>query len=154
MDFFSTAWSYLTGKSIGASLAKTALLGYASRLLYKSTESTSTGKDEIVDKGVRIQLEPSTDNRLPVLYGEAYFGGYITDVQLAADYKKMTYCLTLAELTGNKLSTSGATGYSWQNVYVNGNRVVFKADGFTVDYTVDSSGNQDISLRDLINIYV
>ena len=154
MDFFSTAWSYLTGKSIGASLVKTALLGYASRLLYKSTESASTGKEEIVDKGVRIQLDPSTDNRIPVLYGEAYFGGYITDVKLAADYKKITFCLTLAELTGNKLSTNAATVYSWQNVYLNGNRVVFKADGFTVDYTVDSSGNQDVSLRDLIKVYV
>jgi hypothetical protein len=152
MDFFKTAWSWLSGKSIGASLAKTALLGYAARLLYKSTES-STGSKEIVDKGVRIQLEPSTDNRIPVLYGQAYFGGYITDVQLAGDYKKMTYCLTLAELTGTKLSTSGATSYTWQNVYINGNRVIFKTDGVTVNYTVDSSGNQDISLRDLVKVY-
>jgi hypothetical protein len=153
MDFFSTAWSWITGKTLGPTLVKTALLGYASRLLYKSTESASTGDKEIVDKGVRIQVEPSTDNRIPILYGEAYFGGYITDVQLAADYKKMTYCLTLAELTGTKLSTSGATSYSWQGVYINGNRVIFKTDGVTVNYTVDSTGNQDISLRDLVKVY-
>lgn len=153
MDFFSTAWSWFKGSSVTSSLAKTALLGYASRLLNKTTEPTTAGGNEIVDKGVRLQLNPSTENEIPVLYGEAYFGGYITDAQLSTDYKKMTYCLTLAELTGDKLSTGSGTGYTFQGVYLNNNRVVFKADGFTVDYTLDSSGNQDISFRDLVKIY-
>lgn len=153
MDFFSTAWSWFKGSSLTSSLAKTALLGYASRLLNKTTEPTTAGGNEIVDKGVRLQLNPSTENEIPVLYGEAYFGGYITDAQLSTDYKKMTYCLTLAELTGDKLSTGLGTGYTFQGVYLNNNRVVFKADGFTVDYTLDPSGNQDISFRDLVKIY-
>jgi len=152
-DFFSTAWSWFKGSSVTSSLAKTALLGYASKLLNKTTDPTTAGGNEIVDKGVRLQLNPSTENEIPVLYGEAYFGGYITDAQLSSDYKKMTYCLTLAELTGLKLSDSNPTSYTFQGVYLNNNRVVFKADGYTVDYTLDSSGNQDISFRDLVKVY-
>lgn len=154
MDFFSTAWTWFKGSSVSASLAKTALLGYASRLLNKSTGAVSTGSDEIVDRGVRLQLNPDTENKIPVLYGEAYFGGYITDAQLSSDYKKMTYCITLCEIVGTKLSDGQGTAYGFRGVYLNNNRVVFKSDGVTVDYTLDASGNQDISARGLIKIYV
>lgn len=153
MDFFSGLWTWFKGNSISSSLAKTALLGYASRLLGNSTNPSSTGDNSIVDKGVRLQLDPNTENKIPVLYGEAYFGGYITDAQLSTDYKKMTYVLTLAELTGYLASTDGPSSYSFEGIYINNNRVVFKSDGYTVDYTLDSSGNQDISASNLIKIY-
>lgn len=154
MDFFSGVWDWFKGGSVTSSLAKTALLGYASKLLSNSTSPTSTGSNEIVDKGVRLQVNPDTESKIPVLYGEAYFGGYITDAQLSSDYKKMTYCITLSEITGTKLSDLQGTSYGFQDVYLNNNRVVFKADGYTVDYTLDASGNQDISARDLVKIYV
>jgi hypothetical protein len=153
MGFFSSAWSWFSGGSISASLAKTALLGYVSRLLSKSTGGGGGDVTSQPDKGVRLQLNPSTENQIPVLYGSAYFGGNITDAALSSDYKKMTYCLTLAEVTGEKLSTGQQTAYTFNNVYFNNNRVVFKADGFTVDYTLDSSGNQDIGMRDLVKVY-
>jgi hypothetical protein len=153
MGFFTGLWSWAKGSSIAGSLAKTALLVFASRLLSGSTDPASSGTGTEPDRGVRLQLSPSTDNQIPVLYGEAYFGGNITDAVLSNDYKKMTYCLTLAEETGEKLSDGFNTGFIFKSVYLNNNRVVFKADGFTVDYTLDSSGNQDISYRDLIKVY-
>lgn len=151
MDFFSNLWSWFSGSSISSSLAKTALLGYVSRLLSGSTNPSSSPSQP--DTGVRQQLSASTQNQIPVLYGNAYFGGNLTDAVLSSDYKKMTYCLTLAERTGTKLSSSSSTTYTFNNVYLNNNRVVFKSDGFTVDYTLDSSGNQDISYQDLVKIY-
>lgn len=151
MSFFSSLWDVAGGTV--SSLAKVALLGYASKLLSDNTNNSSTGETPIVDPGVRLQLNPSTDNQIPVLYGEAYFGGNITDAQLSSDYKTMTYCLTLAEVTGQKFSDSQASAYTFKGVYFNNNRVVFKADGVTVDYTLDSAGNQDISMRDLIKVY-
>jgi hypothetical protein len=150
-DFFSGVWSWATGSSITAALARTALVGYAAKLLAGNTDPAATPATP--DTGVRQQLNPSTENQIPVLYGEAYFGGNITDAVLSSDYKKMTYCLTLAEQTGTKLSDGLASTYTFNDVYFNNNRVVFKADGITVDYTVDSSGNQDISARDLIKVY-
>lgn len=152
MSWFSDALGWFTGKSIGANLARVAVLGYLTKLLNKNVGNGGGGED-IVDQGVRLQLTPSTDNKIPVLYGEAYFGGYITDAYLSEDYKKMTYVLTLAETTGNLLSTSSASAYTFNGVYFNNNRVVFKADGVTVDYTLDSSGNQDIAFRDLVKVY-
>jgi len=152
MSFWSSAFSWISGSSISASLAKTALLGYASKLLSDNVNENNTGN--VVDPGTRLQLNPSTETKIPILYGEAFFGGNIIDAQLSADYKKMSYCLALTELTNIKLSNNQGTIYSWKNVYINNNRVVFKADGFTVDYTVDAGGNQDISLRDLVKIYV
>lgn len=156
MDFFSNLWNWATSSTVAnvaSALAKTALLGYASRLLNGNTNPAANQPAAAPDPGVRLQLNPSTDNQIPVLYGSAYFGGNITDAQLSSDYKKMTYCLTLAETTGELLSTGGQTSYVFNNVYLNNNRVVFKADGYTVDYTLDSAGNQDISARDLIKVY-
>ena len=149
MDFFKSAWSWLTTGSVGPTLARLAIMGYASRLLTKSLEK----EDNKPDKGVRLQLNPSTENIIPVLYGEAFFGGNITDAQISSDFKKMTYCITIAEVTGNLASTSNASVHVFEGVYFNDNRVVFKNDGITVDYTLDPDGNQDISARDLIKVY-
>lgn len=153
MSFFSSLASWFSGQSFSANLAKVAILGYASRLLSDSVSSDSTGQGDAVDPGVRLQLNPSTDTKIPVLYGDAYFGGNITDAAISSDAKTMWFVMALAETTGTKLSDSTATGYTFHDVYLNNNRVVFKSDGYTVDYTVDSSGNQDINMRDLIKVY-
>jgi hypothetical protein len=153
MSFWRDAWSWATGKSLSANLVKTALIGYSVKLLTDNINESNQDKKEVVDPGVRLQLNPDTESKIPVLYGSAYFGGNITDAFLSADYKTMRYCLTLAEITGTKLS-GGTTAYTFNDVYLNNNRVIFKADGFTVDYTVDRSGNQDISMRDLVKIYM
>jgi hypothetical protein len=153
MGFFSGLWSWFTGSSITSNLVKTAMLGYASRLINDSIQSDQAQATTTQpDTGVRLQMNPSTDNKIPVLYGEAYFGGHISDAYLSSNYQKMTYVLTLAETTGNKINGS-ASAYTFNGVYFNNNRVVFKSDGITVDYTLDSSGNQDISARDLIKVY-
>jgi len=152
MSFWSDAWKWFSGSSVSANLTKTALLGYGVKLLSDNINESSKDKNETVDQGVRLQLAPDTENKIPVLYGTAYFAGDITDANLSADYKTMTYCLTLAETTGTRLS-GGASSYQFNDVYLNNNRVIFKADGVTVDYTVDRAGNQDISFRDLVKVY-
>jgi hypothetical protein len=151
MDFFSGVWSWATGSSFSAALARTALVGYVAKLIAGNTDPSTP--ETAKDTGVRLQLDPSTENEIPVLYGEAYFGGNITDAVLSSDYKKMTYCLTLSEITGNRYSDGQPSSYTFNDVYFNNNRVVFKADGVTVDYTQDSIGNQDPSMRDLVKVY-
>ncbi|CAB4137555.1 hypothetical protein UFOVP327_34 [uncultured Caudovirales phage] len=150
-------WNFLGGSSIGGTLATVAALGFASRLLNRNVANGSAGSAgstrETVDPGVRLQLDADLENKIPILYGEAFFSGYLTDAAITANFKTMYYCLTLAELTGTKLSNNQASDYTFKDVYLNNNRVVFKADGITVDYTVDNNGNQDISQRDLIKIY-
>ena len=156
MSFWTSAWSWVTGSSASATLAKTAALGFAVKLMSDNVNkdsNTGSGSQGAQDSGARIQLNPDPQNKIPVLYGSAFFGGNITDVRLSADQKTITYCLALAEQTGNKINGS-ATGYVFEDLYLNNNRVVFKADGVTVDYTLDADGNQDISARDLIKVYM
>jgi hypothetical protein len=152
MSFWSQAWAWATGSSVSSRLAKTALIGYGVKLLSDNINESSQGKNATVDQGVRLQLSPDTENKIPVLYGTAYFAGDITDANLSADYKTMTYCLTLAETTGNRINGNSST-YQFNDVYLNNNRVIFNSDGVTVDYTVDRAGNQDLSYRGLVKIY-
>lgn len=154
MSIFATAWTWLKGSSISSSLVKTAAIAYGMRLLNDNlNKSSNSGVESTPDPGTRVQVNPTTSFKIPVLYGSAFFGGAITDVELTSNYKTMRYCITLAEQTGVKLSDNTATSYVFNDVYVNNNRVIFKSDGVTVDYTVDKSGNQDVSLRDQVKIY-
>ena len=98
MSFFGGIIDWLKGDTLGANLAKTAGLFLVSRLINSSTSDdeeeyiSDTTAEQEVDKGVRLQLKPNTQSKIPVLYGDAYFGGYLTDADLTADYKTMYYC--------------------------------------------------------------
>lgn len=174
MGFFDTignlakaAGSWLFGGNSGSGggnlglisqLAKTAMTGYSLYKLNKSikkeneTGSQPATQAPTVDSGQTIVVTPDQTNRIPVLYGEAFVPSIITDAQLSSNRQTMTYVFTICEKTGTKISDNLATNYLWEDVYINDQRVVFKSDGITVDYTVDREGNQDISLRDLVTI--
>ena len=69
-------------------------------------------------QGGRIQVAPATNNKIPVLYGNAYVNGMITDARLISLENKvndvMYYCIVLGE-TNNNVSTS----YGLESVYWN-----------------------------------
>ena len=149
-DFFSST-------SVGANLAKTALLGYTlnrvNNTVNKSNANQLPSPNAPVDPGVRLQVPPASDYKVPVVYGAATFGGAITDAWLTTDRQNMYYVITLCEKTGTRLSTSTASAFVFNDVFLNDNRVIFQNDGITVDYMIDREGNQDISVRNLVEIY-
>lgn len=49
------------------------------------------------DPGVKIQLAPSTDNKIGVAYGRNFMSGPITDVAISNSNDTMNYCITLSE---------------------------------------------------------
>jgi hypothetical protein len=153
LDIGKSAIRYLSGNSIGSTLARTALLGYAVNRLSQSALKDNNSGTANIDQGVRLQIEPDSSSKIPVLYGGAFFGGNITDAAMTNSNKTMWYCLTLSEKTGNLYSTGSATSYVFNNVYWNDQRVIFNADGVTVNYTVDRSGTIDRSLSGLVRIY-
>ncbi len=153
LDIGKSAIRYLSGNSIGSTLARTALLGYAVNKLSQSALKDNNSGTANIDQGVRLQIEPNSSSKIPVLYGGAFFGGNITDAAMTNSNKTMWYCLTLSEKTGNLYSTSTATSYVFNNIYWNDQRVIFNADGITVNYTVDRSGTIDRSLSGLVRIY-
>ena len=51
------------------------------------------------DPGVKIQLPPSTDNKIPVFYGRNHTGGIIVDAQIKNQNNTMVYCMVIGEKT-------------------------------------------------------
>tara|TARA_B110000879_G_scaffold103503_1_gene139717 strand:+ start:179 stop:3298 length:3120 start_codon:yes stop_codon:yes gene_type:complete len=158
VNFGKSALGFLGGNSIASSLAKTALLGFAvnkmSKSVLKENDTKGSGGSQNIDKGVRLQVKPNAEAKIPVLYGDAYFGGNISDAAMTNANKTMWYCLTLAENTGTTLSSSSATTYTFHDVYWNQQRIVFQADGITADYAVDSNGTIDRSISGLVKVYL
>jgi len=140
---------------LGTSAAQIAIMAFVSKQMANNTPANNVPENTPanIDAGVRLQVDPNPSNKIPVLYGTAFFGGVITDAQMTADNKTMYYCLTLSEKTGTKLSDNQASQYVFKDIYWNHQRMIFKADGITVDYTVDREGTQDISLRDSVKVY-
>ena len=148
---------FLTGNTIGGALARTALsalaLNQISRSVMKSNDSRRDASPvSNVRPGVRLQLPPTQDHHIPVLYGEAIIPGIISDAHLSTNRQTMTYVFTIAEKTGTKISDDLASTYIFRKMYWADQLVVFKADGITIDYTLDRDGNQDISLRGLATV--
>jgi hypothetical protein len=153
LNIAKTSVTFLAGGSFASSLVKTALLGYAvNRLSKNALKDNNSGTDNI-DKGVRLQIAPNAESKIPVLYGSAFFGGNITDAAMTNNNKTMWYCLTLSEKTGTIYSTSAGSDYTFNNIYWNDQRIVFNNDGITVNYTVDRSGTIDRSLSGLVKVY-
>lgn len=78
--------------SAGLALGTAKLLGVFEPPKMKGGSSASQK-----DPGVKIQLPPATDNKVPRMYGRNYTGGIITDAQIANQNKTMYYCLTISE---------------------------------------------------------
>lgn len=164
MDFLSGIWNaakgiwgWFTGGSTLASIAQTALTAFGvsqlSKFTNKENATTAASTTTAPDPGVRLQVDPDTEHKIPVVYGEAHLGAIVTDAQLTNDNKTMVYCLTICERTGVKLSDSQQSTVTFQDAYWNDQRIVFKADGITTDYSVDRDGNVDYSIQDRVKIY-
>lgn len=57
------------------------------------------------DPGTKIQVAPSTDNRIGVAYGRNFMSGPITDVAISNQNDTMHYCITLSEFVEGETYT-------------------------------------------------
>ena len=75
-------------------------------------------------QGGRIQVPPATNNKIPVVYGNSFVNGIITDARLISTDQKindtMYYCIVLSETCNNETAA-----YTIDNVYWNDLRLVF-----------------------------
>lgn len=95
----------------------------------------------IQDQGTRIQFPPNTEAKVPVVYGQAYQKGIITDAHVESvggtTLDTMTYVLTLSEKTD--------TGeFSVGDIYWNDQKLNFKT-GFNEENIVAST---EVVVRD------
>lgn len=79
----------------------------------------------IQDQGTRIQFPPNTEAKVPVIYGQAYQKGIITDAHVrsvgGSTLDTMTYVLTLSEKTDTGEFTVG-------DIYWNDQKLNFKTE--------------------------
>lgn len=160
MSFLSGITNIFTGGGLGGTVLRTVALGY----VLNKVSSSATKQNNIgtisnvpnapgIDNGVRLQVEPGANQKIPVLYGSAYFGGIISEAKMSNSNQRMTYVVTLAEQTGDLYSNSAATSYSFNSLRWNDQEVYFQSDGVTIDYTIDRQGNKDESLNNLVKVY-
>jgi len=78
------------------------------------------GNNSASNQGGRIQVAPATNNKIPVIYGNAYVNGMITDARLITLEQKvndkMFYCLVLGETTNTAGSTYGLESVYWNDL--------------------------------------
>lgn len=58
-------------------------------------------KMDVKDPGVKIQLPPSTDNKVPRLYGRNFTGSIIIDAEIKNQNKTMAYAMVISEYSPN-----------------------------------------------------
>src|SRR5210317_77148 len=149
VGFGKKAIGFLGGDSIGGSLARTALLGYA---LNRVIKSANKGNDGIQDKGTQVTLDPDTQHSVPVLYGSAFVNGKVIDAHLEPGNKNMWLAVVLCEKTGNLIDgTPSVIGF--EEMYIDNFRIGFDSDGVTVKNIYDDDENPSDVWNGLIKVY-
>jgi hypothetical protein len=151
MAVFTAIASAIVG-AIGLSgvLATIATSVIAGGLAYGTARALGVFKppsfDQGADPGTSIQLPPATDNKLPVLYGQAFTSGPIFDAAISNENKTMTYCIALSEET-----TTGT--FSCSEIFMNDVKLIFS--GNTVISHVDPNQSTDTTYNGnvRVNIY-
>jgi hypothetical protein len=163
MSFITDAFNWITGGSIGAKLARTALTGFAlnkvTASINRDNEATRLAESpvlqESIDLGTRVGINPNTDASIPILYGTAYTGGIITDAYLSSDNLTMTVVYTISEKTGPTVFSTGADQYNtFVGVDVNDNFIRFENDGVSVKEALAPSGQLYNNLAGLVEIHL
>lgn len=146
--YISTAVAGMSFATVASFAARTLLTIGIAKLLAKRDESTApTGAQ---DNSGRIQLDPSTANKLPMVYGSAFIEGAITDAKISTDQQTMWYVIALSE---------SGTGIDWDfnAVYWNNNELTFDVTDNTK--VVSWSNNADpvqtnYKVNGKINVYL
>jgi hypothetical protein len=101
--------------------------------------------------GNRQQLPPATDNKIPVVYGEAYLGGIITDLSISSNNQELYYVIPICEVTNN-----GADNIQFGDVYFGGKKCVFDP---VFEYKVtglldESTGQTQTNVNGKLEVYL
>ncbi len=85
----------LTGLGIATSLLAGGIAIATAKALGPGVPSIQSAKDP----GVKVQLDPSTDNKLPVYYGQSFLGGIAIDAMITNQNNTMVYAFAIGEQT-------------------------------------------------------
>lgn len=182
LDVGSSVWDWATGNSTSAGLARAAALAYMLRELTNSMNK-SNDADKNIGTGTnkpnststnstvsysREQVDPNTENSIPVVYGQAYISGSIVDAVMTDNNQVMWYCLALCEKTGYLLSTRDPVSTLAEDstirineIYWNDLQMIFRYDsvqdthnGHQAQRLVNQDGVYSDDIDGLVNIWL
>jgi len=169
--FTITTYTYAAGTLIVAAIAGSAFaatatgiaIAMAINMVVSLVVSKAFANNPSFDDGIsgsspnpgnRQQVPPATDNKLPVVYGNAYLGGTITDLSISTNNQELYYVLSICEVTNASAETPDVITFG--DVYYGGKKVIF-ADSTSPDVTGlldESTGVTDTTVAGKIQIYM
>jgi hypothetical protein len=99
-----------------------------------------------------VTLNPSVENRVPVLYGTGFSKGIIVDAALDPDGESIWLSYVLSERTGTTIA-GVQSEITLDGVLLDGYAARFDVDGIHIKDRRDSQGNIDSSIDGLIEVY-
>jgi len=128
-----------------------------SKLVTKRQDAPSGGGASPTQQptGSRIQLRPSTDNKIGVVYGDAFVSGALIDAKISEDQKQMWYVYAIAEVTDSGVISIGdLTSTTETFVYWGDKTCIFDTtDRSKVVKFINSDGEDDPSVNGYLNMY-
>ena len=145
---------------VAANVVMATVIAFAINMVVSTVISKALYKDQLnpagssPNPGNRQQVPPATDNKLPVVYGDAWLGGTIVDLTISNNNQEMFFVLALCEVTNSNPGQSPDT-ITFGDIYYGGKKVTFNPDGFTVaSLTDESTGEVNTQVADKIAIYL
>ncbi|MFY8211760.1 MAG: hypothetical protein ACOVLB_03760 [Candidatus Nanopelagicus sp.] len=141
------------GVRVLASVVVSSLIGNRQQ---NPADPQSNGQQSPQITGSRIQLPVSTDNKLGVVYGEAFIKGCIIDAKISEDQKIMWYVLALTEVTDTgAISLGDPDSATNSNIFWGDKQLVFgDSDKTKVTSWITSNGDTDDKVNGYMNIYL
>ena len=122
------------------------------KAFFNDQQSANTISGASTNPGNRVQIPPATDNKLPVVYGQAWVGGIITDLSITTDNQTLYYVLSLTEVTNN-----GSDTVTIGDIYWGGKKCIFGDGSDATKVTAlydDSTGVSDTAISGKMYIYL
>jgi hypothetical protein len=146
----------LAAGSFAAMATAFAINMVASAIISKAFAPKGFGtNDATSNPGNPIQLPPSGDNKVPVVYGSGYVGGIITDLSITSNNQRLYYVMTLCEVTNTEPGQTPDT-INFGDIYWGGKKCIFDpTDQYKVIGLLDeSTGVTDATVAGKLNIYL
>ena len=153
VDLGSSTWDWFTGNGIGANLARTAVTGFALNQVTRAINKDEQ-KNQTPDKGVRVQVNPDPNAKIPVIYGRTAISGIVTDAVMSDQKTQMFYCITLCEKTGRLNLGQGADSETIvTRIWRDNQQLTFDSTG-VVQSSIDDAGNENTDIKGLIQFWI
>jgi len=134
--YISTAIAGMSFSTVASFAARTLLTIGVAKLLSNRSDSTAPAGAQDNTTG-RVQLDASTANKLPIVYGSAFVEGVITDAKISTDQQTMWYVIALSEAG----QVSAGINWDFDAIYWNNNELTF--DNVDNTQVISWSNNAD-----------